>query len=292
MQPTDHARPSRRRPLLEAVLHPLLVGTSLFLFVGGVASGVEYWLLSPFVFLAAATVVVTLERSMPWSTAWGRDHGDARADAAHFLANLVVGHLSIALYAAVIDTPRGIWPSDSPLVVQFVLATLVMDLGLYVVHRASHSVGWLWRLHAIHHSAPRLYWVNGQRRHVVHEVLEGTPGIVVLGLVGAPAGVIACYVGVLTVHLMLQHGNIRQRAGKLQYVFAVAELHRWHHQRRYAATQGNYGALLSVWDRLFGTMLPEHGDAPPDVGMDDEPGIPAGWLGQMAWPFRRRRTGV
>ncbi|WP_422822321.1 sterol desaturase family protein [Vreelandella nanhaiensis] len=33
------------------------------------------------------------------------------------------------------------------------------------MHRASHRIGWLWRLHAPHHSAERLYWLNGKRRH-------------------------------------------------------------------------------------------------------------------------------
>lgn len=52
--------------------------------------------------------------------------------------------------------------------------------------------------------------------------------------------------------------------------------------------QGNYAAIFSLWDRLFRTSLPQRGDAPLDVGMDDEPTLPADWAGQMAWPFRSR----
>jgi sterol desaturase/sphingolipid hydroxylase (fatty acid hydroxylase superfamily) len=277
--------------LLERAIYPVVLGVSMLALLGAVASGISYWLVAPPVLVCTAFVVVALERVMPWSVAWQRDHGDRRTDVAHLIGNLVTGHVSIVLYASLLgDDPRGIWPAELPFAVQFVLAAIVMDLGLYAVHRASHHIGWLWRLHAIHHSAPRLYWINGQRRHLVHEVVEGTPGILVLGLLGAPALLIACYVGVLAVHLMLQHGNIRYRAGALRFVFAVAELHRWHHQRRYAATQGNYGALLSVWDRLFGTMLADRREAQPDVGMDDEPDLPAHWWGQLAWPFRRRKT--
>ena len=121
-------------------------------------------------------------------------------------------------------------------------------------------------------------------------MLEGTPGLVVLAVLGAPAGPIACYVAVLAVHLMFQHGNLRHRAGALRFVFAVAELHRWHHQRRYAATQGNYGALFSMWDRLFRTAMPDRAEAPADVGMDDEPDLPSDWIGQLWWPLRRRET--
>lgn len=279
------------RSVAEAAAYPVILGTATVLLVGGVAAGLSYWLLAPMVLGASALVVVALEHAMPWSSAWQRDHGDTRTDAAHIVANLFVGHVSIAMYSALLGSgSRGIWPAGLPFFVQFLIAAIVMDLGLYVIHRASHHVGWLWRLHAIHHSAPRLYWLNGQRRHVVHEVLEGTPGIVVLGVVGAPASVISCSVGVLAVHLMMQHGNFRQRVGALDSVFAVAQLHRWHHQRRYAATQGNYGALLSVWDRLFGTMLARAGEATADVGMDDEPDLPVAWWAQLAWPFRARRA--
>lgn len=111
----------------------------------------------------------------------------------------------------------------------------------------------------------------------------------VLSVLGAPIGVVACSMAAVTLHLMFQHGNIDYRAGALRHVFAVAELHRWHHQRLYADVQGNYGAMLSAWDHLLGTALSKQGDAPLDVGMDDEPDLPPDYIGQLCWPFRARR---
>jgi sterol desaturase/sphingolipid hydroxylase (fatty acid hydroxylase superfamily) len=135
------------------------------------------------------------------------------------------------------------------------------------MHRASHVVPWLWGLHAIHHSARRVYWLSGQLRQIVHELLEGLPGLVVVGLLGAPATVVACFMAAITLHVFFQHGNIEYRLGPFTRVFAVAELHRWHHQPRYEDVQGNYGAILSIWDFAVGTALPQKGDAPLDVGM-------------------------
>ena len=285
------SRPDPRRSWLDYAIYPTLVGTATIVFVVAVGSGVAYWQVAPWVLLAGAVAVVALERVRPWAAAWRQDHGDTRTDVAHLVGNLATSHVSLALYAALLgESPRGIWPHALPFVAQLAIAVLVMDLGLYVVHRASHRFRWLWRLHATHHSAPRLYWLNGQRRHLLHEVLEGAPGILVLGIAGAPASVVGCYLGVLAVHLMLQHGNIWHHAGALRFVFAVAELHRWHHQRLYAQTQGNYGALLCIWDRLLGTTLPDRGDAPVDVGMDDEPDLPTHWAGQLVWPFRRSKA--
>lgn len=279
--------------MLEYAVYPVVMAGAAVGIVGPVAAGVPYWRVAPIALLVAAAIVVLLERRIPWSRAWQRDHGDTGTDAAHFVGNLVVSHASLLLYAIVVgDRGQPWWPGELPFVAQLAITIAIMDLGLYAVHRASHHVRFLWRLHAIHHSAPRLYWLNGQRRHLLHEAIEGAPGFLVLGLLGAPASLVGCYLGLLGVHLMLQHGNVRYRAGALRFVFAVAELHRWHHQRLYAQTQGNYGALLSVWDYLLGTALEHRGDAPVDVGMDDEPDLPRDWAGQLVWPFRRRAPGV
>ncbi len=273
------------------LVYPFVFGGAVITVVAAVGGGASYWRIGPPVLAACLAAVLALERWTPYARAWQRDHGDTRADVLHLTGNLLVNQASIALYGviqAATGVGLGMWPVGWPFALQFLVGTAVLDLGLYAVHRASHSVPWLWRLHAIHHSSRRLYWMNGQRRHLVHEALEGAPGLIVLGALGAPAAVLACATFAVTVHLLLQHGNVAYRAGSLRYVFAVAELHRWHHQRRYADVQGNYGALFSVWDYAFGTALPKKGDAPPDVGLDDEPDLPTDYAGQLLWPFRRR----
>ena len=275
------------------LVYPLVFFGAVTAIVAAVGHGVSYWRVGPPVLVASAALVLALERWAPFARAWQRDQGDLRTDTLHLAGNLLVNQISVALYAAVqVVTGHGLglWPADWPFALQFLAGAAVMDLGLYAVHRASHSAPWLWKLHAIHHSPRRVYWMNGQRRHLVHEVLEGTPGLLVLGTFGAPATVVACYMAAITLHLMFQHGNIAYRAGALRYVFAVAELHRWHHQRLYKDVQGNYGAILSVWDYAFGTALPKKGDAPLDVGMDDEPDLPSDYVGQLLWPFQRRMT--
>lgn len=260
--------------------------------LGGAILVLALWPLSALVLVAAAVLVAVLERAQPFARRWNDDHDDTRTDALHFVGNLAVAHGSVALFALARLSWEGAatWPSSWPTWAQAVLALIVVDLGLYGVHRASHGVGWLWRLHAIHHSARRVYWVNGQRRHLVHELVEGTPGLVVLFVLGAPVEAYGAAVAIVTLHLYLQHANIDYKLGPLRHVFAGAELHRWHHQRRWQDVQGNYAAVFAIWDRLFGTSLRQRGDAPPDVGMDDEPDLPTRYLGQLAWPFRARRA--
>jgi sterol desaturase/sphingolipid hydroxylase (fatty acid hydroxylase superfamily) len=283
-----HAGTAWLAKALSYVLYPTIFGGGVATVITAVGSGVSYWRVGPPVLLVCGVLVLALEYWWPHARSWQRDHGDTGTDILHFVGNVATSQVSIALYGAVGLHWGGleVWPHHLPFAVQFLLVALVLDLGLYGVHRASHVLPWLWRLHAIHHSPRRVYWLNGQRRHLLHEILEGSPGLLLLAVLGAPAILIACYIAALTIHLMLQHGNIEYRAGALRYVFAVAELHRWHHQRLYSTVQGNYGAILSIWDYIFGTALQKTGDAPHDVGMDDEPSLPANYLGQLRWPFK------
>lgn len=257
------------------------------------AGGVAYPAVGPPLLIASGCLVVWLEHRYPHAVAWQRDVGDLRTDIVHLIANVATSQVAIVLYSLVLHASAGgtgLWPGDWPLGVQLLVGTVVVDLGLYWVHRTSHVVRWLWDLHAVHHAPRRVYWINSQRRHLLHEVLEGAPGLLVLGVLGAPPLVVAGAFFAITVHLMWQHGNIAYRAGVLRYVFGVAEIHRWHHQRKYADVQGNYAAIFALWDLLFGTRLPQAGQAPLDVGMDYAPDMPADWWGQHRWSIRRWLT--
>jgi sterol desaturase/sphingolipid hydroxylase (fatty acid hydroxylase superfamily) len=273
-------------------VYPVVAGAAVALLLLLVADGRPYWPVATAVLAGTAVVVTGLERWRPHAVVWQRNHGDLRVDLVHLAGNVAVSQAATLSYGAAYEAGwlGDIWPTSLPFGLQFLAGLLIVDLGLYAVHRASHGVGWLWQLHVIHHSAPRLYWVNGQRRHLLHEVIEGLPGLLALGLIGAPGAVVGCAFAAVTIHLLLQHGNVEYRGGWLRHVFAVAELHRWHHQPYWRDVQGNYGAVFSIWDRLFGTALPQTGDAPIDVGMDDEPDLPASWRGQLLWPFRGRQA--
>lgn len=254
--------------------------------------GWAYWALGPALLVLSGLTVACLEKAQPQVVAWNVDAGDLGVDMLHLAGNFAVSHLSLAAFSVLRQVWPGVevWPQEWSFWSQAIVAILIFDLGLYVVHRASHGLGWLWRLHSIHHSPRRVYWMNGQRRHLMHELIEGAPGLAVLFVAGAPTATVLVAVAVVTLHLLLQHANIAYRVGPLGLVFAVADSHRWHHQRLWRDVQGNYGAVFSFWDRLFGTALRKRGDAPADVGMDDEPDLPSDYLGQLRWPFTKRRT--
>jgi sterol desaturase/sphingolipid hydroxylase (fatty acid hydroxylase superfamily) len=254
-----------------------------------VASGL--WPAWPVLLLMAAlgiAAVALLERQQPYEPAWQHDHGDLRADILHGIANFgLLAATAVALHALRDLAALGsVWPHAWPGWAQLLLAGVIIDLGLYAMHRFSHRVAWAWRLHAIHHSAERLYWLNGERRHPLSAVLMAGPGLVTVVVLGAPPHVISAWLALLSVQLAFQHANLDYRIGPLRRWLGVAEVHRWHHKREYEDAQVNFGEFFMLWDRLFGTFLDRPEPLAADaVGLREE-AMPNSYLAQLAWPFQ------
>ncbi|BAU74468.1 sterol desaturase-like protein [Metapseudomonas furukawaii] len=270
-----------------------MFGGSAAFMVWALYAGVPYWPSTPLVAAVGLLAVAGLERIQPFREGWLEDHQDTLTDLVHMLVNLSVIQFTAEILArlgdAVPATVR-LFPVESPLWVQLLLVAVVLDLSLYAMHRISHHVPWLWRFHMIHHSAERLYWMNGERRHPLHAMLMAGPGLVLLFASGAPSAVVATWFGILTVHLGFQHSNLDYRLGWLRHVIGVAEIHRWHHKRDFEDAQVNFGEFLMVWDRLFGTFYDstgKQGDA--NVGLRERD-YPKGYLGQLTEPFGRDRA--
>jgi sterol desaturase/sphingolipid hydroxylase (fatty acid hydroxylase superfamily) len=135
-------------------------------------------------------------------------------------------------------------------------ACLLLDLLTYGVHRLMHSVPWLWRLHALHHSDISLDVSTTVRHHPVEAIFTA----VVVGIGGAALGCSAIEVavyGVLeNVVQLLGHADIRlpgfvERA--VRTVFVTPKFHRIHHSSRKFETDSNYGQVFAFWDRVLAT---------------------------------------
>lgn len=240
-------------------------------------------------FIAASglTAVAIFERFAPFKSSWLRPDKDFAADIVHAIVNLAVMHgavLGFVMLRRYFAWDGLWWPAHWPFLAQVFLAGLPLDLSLYIVHRLSHRFGFLWRLHSIHHSSRRLYWLNGERRHPLHAALMAGPGLLVLGLLGAPAAVIAGWFALLAVHLAFQHANLDYRVGPLRYLVGVAEVHRWHHRERFEDAQVNFGEFWMLWDHCFGTF---HRPKSPlgQIGIQGDP-VPTGYREQMTYPFQ------
>lgn len=237
-------------------------------------------------------IVAVLERRLPFEPAWVADQGDGRADIVHALVNWALlsgAAFGVHLTTLLLGVPR-VWPETWPVWGQLVLVAVIFDLGLYGMHALSHRWPWAWRLHAIHHTPERLYWLNAERRHPLSALVMAGPGLVAIALLGAPPVAVSAWLAVIAVHLAFQHANLDYRLGPLRRWIAGAETHRWHHKREYEDAQVNFGEFLLVWDRLFGTFAePATTLGANDVGLRRRD-VPRGYVGQLWWPFSMPAT--
>lgn len=249
--------------------------------------GDALWLL-PLLSLAALLSFLA-EHLWPYDAGFNRSHGDRARDATHALVNEGLNLLSIGLIPLLAGwLPWQCWPSHWPFAIQLLLAIVGADFGLTLMHYASHRIGWLWRLHAVHHSVSRMYGFNGLMKHPLHQAVEAVGGVLPLLLLGMPYPLAAVLAFAIAIQLLLQHANIDLRPGPLGRLMAWAPLHRFHHLRYGRAGDVNFGLFFTVWDRLLGTAF----DAPAyrlggrDLGIGSQPDYPRDYLGQLLAPFR------
>ncbi|MBK7976518.1 MAG: sterol desaturase family protein [Deltaproteobacteria bacterium] len=251
--------------------------------------------------ITAATVVlvVALERVLPFDPDWNRARGDVLPDALHnVFSTIVTAQLcQAALLVALAPlagwlaarTGASWWPLGWSLTAQTALAFAISELGAYWAHRVGHETDLGWRLHSVHHSPTRLYWLNAARDNPLGVVLLYVPSVAPLVMLGAPPEMFTMIALFNAVVGLFQHANIDIRLGPLNYVFSVLEVHRWHHSTVVSEANHNYGSNLMVFDVLFGTVYrPRDRRAPDAIGIGDLPDFPTSYLGQLAVPLRWR----
>lgn len=143
----------------------------------------------------------------------------------------------------------GLWPT-------IVITVLVMDFANYVLHRLFHSVPWMWRCHAIHHTDVEVDFTTTYRHHPFETIIMSVVGIPLVLLLGLDALGLIVYQLLGTVIGILNHTNlyIPERIEKILRLFIITpDFHRLHHSSTRRHTDSNYGALVPWFDRLFGT---------------------------------------
>jgi lathosterol oxidase len=166
------------------------------------------------------------------------------------------------------------------------LALVALDAGNYTVHWLLHRVDALWEFHNIHHSSPELDWLATFRSHLVEQALRRIVAPLPLALLGVPIDAVVAAGAIFMGWAVLNHANLRPALGVLEPVLVTPGLHRMHHVPR--TTERNLGTVLTVWDRLRGTLVVPADDAPCALGLPGERGAyPEGWGRQLAEPLRR-----
>ncbi len=149
------------------------------------------------------------------------------------------------------------WPIADALL-SFVAGFLLLDFLHYAVHRWQHAAHFLWRFHALHHSDPDVDVTTSVRHHPIEYLIAAAIYWLAMLALAVPAIVALSHALAVFAAAAITHGNIRlpewlERG--LQPVVITLDLHLVHHSISYEEANSNFGAVLSIWDRLFGTYV-------------------------------------
>jgi sterol desaturase/sphingolipid hydroxylase (fatty acid hydroxylase superfamily) len=156
-------------------------------------------------------------------------------------------------------------PLDTPAAV--VVLVLLQDFCYYWFHRASHRIRWFWATHAIHHSSNELNLAASYRFGWTGRLTGSSVFYVPMIWLGFAPGPVFIALGFNLLYQFWIHAEWIPKLGWLEYVLNTPSHHRVHHASNVEYLDRNYGGILIVWDRLFGTFVSERDDVPCRYGL-------------------------
>jgi sterol desaturase/sphingolipid hydroxylase (fatty acid hydroxylase superfamily) len=137
----------------------------------------------------------------------------------------------------------------------------------YWQHRASHRIRWMWATHAVHHSTTRLNLTAAIRLGWTGNVSGNFLFFLPLALIGFHPFAIVAMLGINLLYQFFIHSQFGPKLGVLEWVLNTPSHHRVHHACNEPCLDKNYGGILIVFDRLFGTFAEHPSDQPLRFGI-------------------------
>ena len=143
-----------------------------------------------------------------------------------------------------------------PGVVLWILLFILTDLIWYWYHRLAHEINILWMAHIVHHQSEDFNYTASTRITVL-QALVRTGFWCILPLLGFPAGMITSLLLLHGLYPFFIHTRLIGKLGVLEYILVTPSHHRVHHASDEKYLDKNYGDVLIIWDKLFGTFMKE-----------------------------------
>ena len=147
-----------------------------------------------------------------------------------------------------------------------IIAFLVQDFTGYCTHRLKHRVNILWNRHIIHHSSEDFNLACALRQSISNAINFSTIFMIPAALLGVPVKI---FIILGPIHFFFQfwyHTQLIGKMGLLEYFLVTPSHHRVHHAINPEYIDKNYGQILIIWDKLFGSFQSEINDVKPVYG--------------------------
>jgi sterol desaturase/sphingolipid hydroxylase (fatty acid hydroxylase superfamily) len=220
----------------------------------------------------ALTVLATVAAEILWRTLIARRGYDGKAAAASLgvaVGNIFAGGLTAlvtsAVYLAAARVAPWHWPVKNPWTI--LAAFVAVEFVYYWFHRWSHTVRWLWASHAVHHSAAEMTLPAAIRLGWTNLLSGGWLLFVPLILAGFDPRLVVVLLAIDLRYQFFLHTEAIPKLGPLEWVLNTPSHHRVHHASNAALIDRNFGGMVIVFDRLFGTFAEEPKDEPLRYGL-------------------------
>lgn len=234
-----------------------------------IGTGQDLGLAALFGLFGSLAYLIILERALPYRREWHADWREWVRDAVYFGVNGAVDALTnIALVALSIWVAARLdWGAASlPLWLSIPLAVLIADFTSYWLHRKSHDIPWLWKVHGVHHAPDKVNAFNNNTVHFLNTAFSGAAKMLPILALGFSAEAVYAAGLFITIQTFGVHVNAELNLGFLNHFIMGPEHHRLHHSL-VLEEAGNHAPALTLWDRVFGTFTWRPGLAPKGVGI-------------------------
>jgi len=203
------------------------------------------------------------EYFFPWREARSRElrwlHSFVLATMSVLLVSVFIplGHVGISQVASEIGISFFAW-LPIPAVIALVLGLLILDASEWFAHWSTHRIPFLWRFHAVHHSDEFLDTSTAFRFHPVEILYRYAIVGLSVAVFAIPVQAIVTYAILVIAFNLWEHANVwtPRWTRKFASLFITPELHRLHHSEERRHYDSNFGIVLSLWDNVFGTLIP------------------------------------
>ena len=148
------------------------------------------------------------------------------------------------------------------------LTFIGVEFCFYWMHRSGHRVRWFWAAHVVHHSSERMNFSTAMRQNATNIFNGMWIFYLPLALIGFnPVWIGVAYALSLVYQFFIHTTVINKLPAPIEFIFNTPSHHRVHHGRNPGYIDRNFGGVLIIWDRLFGTFVAEEEQAPPEYGI-------------------------
>jgi sterol desaturase/sphingolipid hydroxylase (fatty acid hydroxylase superfamily) len=255
--------------------------------------GLDWFILD---LLGSTVIFAAIEKLFPLYKGQLLFRKEWQTDMVHFAVNHFIVGLALLTVNFAIHKLFGWMANETvrtavqslPFLPQLLLCVLAADMVQYWTHRSYHEIPFLWRFHAVHHSAKTMDWLAGSRQHILELICTRVGVLGILYVLGFDKTVMDWYIVIVGFQAVFNHANVHLPWGPFKYIFVTPDFHHWHHSSDDVAIDRNYAAHYAFLDHLFGTAIKGQKGFPEKYGVQGDY-MPDGFTRQLMFPFRKQK---